>query len=191
MRRNPGVAPDANADHRPIRLSIVTQFFPPDFAATGQYMDELATHLGQQGFEVQVFTGQPSYAFEVAEAPATEAKGPVHITRSNFLRNRSRRMAGRTLSSLAFCLHTAWHLRQPRHRGDITLFVSEPPYVQVVGFLLSLLWGSAYISLVYDLYPDVVTGPRPRRRRSGAGANSSPAQSPAPPGRTGGSPGRG
>lgn len=121
-------------------------------------MDELANHLGQQGFEVHVFTGQPSYAFDVAEAPAEEQKGPVHITRSNLLRNRSRQMTGRTLSSLAFCLHTAWHLLKPRHRGDITLFVSEPPYVQVVGWLFSLLFGSAYACLVYDLYPDVVTG---------------------------------
>jgi EAL domain-containing protein (putative c-di-GMP-specific phosphodiesterase class I)/CheY-like chemotaxis protein/glycosyltransferase involved in cell wall biosynthesis len=141
----------------PIQLTIVTQFFPPDFAATGQYMDELATQLGQQGFEVNVFTGQPSYAFEVAAAPVKEQKGPVHITRSNFLRSRSRRMAGRTLSSVAFCLHTAWHLRNPKNRGDIALFVSEPPYVQVVGWLFSLLFGTTYAALVYDLYPDVVT----------------------------------
>jgi EAL domain-containing protein (putative c-di-GMP-specific phosphodiesterase class I)/glycosyltransferase involved in cell wall biosynthesis/ActR/RegA family two-component response regulator len=144
--------------HRPIRLTIVTQFFPPDFAATGQYMDELATHLGQQGFEVHVFTGQPSYAFEVAEAPAEERKGAVHITRSNFLRNHSRQMRGRTLSSLAFCLHTAWHLLNRSNRGDIVLFVSEPPYLQVVGLLFSLIFGTAYASLVYDLYPDVVSG---------------------------------
>ncbi|MEA5452416.1 EAL domain-containing protein [Leptolyngbya sp. CCNP1308] len=158
LRRHFGASSNANAEHRPIRLSIVTQFFPPDFAATGQYMDELATHLGQQGFEVHVFTGQPSYAFDVAEAPAEEQKGSVHITRSNFLRNRSRQMTGRTLSSLAFCLHTAWHLLKARHRGDITLFVSEPPYVQVVGFLLNLLFGTPYAALVYDLYPDVITG---------------------------------
>ncbi|WP_017296676.1 EAL domain-containing protein [Nodosilinea nodulosa] len=158
LRRNLGVRSDASTKHRPIRLSIVTQFFPPDFAATGQYMDELATQLGQQGFAVQVFTGQPSYAFEVAEAPAQEQKGPVHITRSNLLRSRSRRMAGRTISSLAFCVHAAWHLLKNRRQSDITLFVSEPPYVQVVGFLLHLLFGTPYAALVYDLYPDVVSG---------------------------------
>ncbi len=164
QRFRPEISPQPSLEnspengHRPIRLTIVTQFFPPDFAATGQYMDELATHLGQQGFEVHVFTGQPSYAFEVAEAATEEQQGPVHITRSNFLRNRSRSMKGRTLSSLAFCLHTAWHLVNKRNRGDIILFVSEPPYLQVVGFFFSLIFGTAYASLVYDLYPDVVTG---------------------------------
>jgi len=143
---------------QPLRLTIVTQFFPPDFAATGQYMDELSTHLGNQGMDVHVFTGQPSYAFEVAEAPAEEQRGRVHITRSPFLRDRSRQMTGRTLSSLAFCLHAFWHLLQRRHRGDLILFVSEPPYLQTLGFILNLLFGTAYACLVYDLYPDVVEG---------------------------------
>jgi len=143
---------------QPLRLTIVTQFFPPDFAATGQYMDELATHLGDMGMDVHVFTGQPSYAFEVAEAPAEEQRGRVHITRSSFLRDRSRQMTGRTLSSLAFCLHAFWHLLQRRHRGDLILFVSEPPYLQTLGLILNLIFGTAYVCLVYDLYPDVVEG---------------------------------
>lgn len=146
------------AEPTPMRLTIVTQFFPPDFAATGQYMDELATQLGRRGVEVRVFTGQPSYAYEVAEAPATEQQGNVHITRSNVLRNRSRKLRSRTLSSLAFCLHAAWYLLRPRHRGDMVLFVSEPPYSQMVGLLFNLLFGTAYACLVYDLYPDVVSG---------------------------------
>ena len=40
-------------------LSIITQFYPPDYAATGQLIQELATQLGQQGIEVHIFTGQP------------------------------------------------------------------------------------------------------------------------------------
>lgn len=141
-----------------IRLSIVTQFYPPDFAATGQFMDELATNLSQQGLEVHVFTGQPSYAVDVnaPSAPAEEIKAGVHITRSSFLRTGSRKMLGRTLSNFAFCLHAAWHLLNPQHRGDLVLFTSEPPYSQVLGFILKLLFGTAYASLVYDLYPDVI-----------------------------------
>lgn len=143
---------------QPLRLTIVTQFFPPDFAATGQYMDELATHLGHMGMDVHVFTGQPSYAFDIAEAPTEEQKGRVHITRSHFLRDRSRKTVGRTISSLAFCLHTLWHLLRRQNRGDLILFVSEPPYLQTLGLILNFLFGTAYICLVYDLYPDVVEG---------------------------------
>ena len=38
----------------PFRLSILTQFYPPDYAATGQLIEELAIHLGRLGIDVQV-----------------------------------------------------------------------------------------------------------------------------------------
>lgn len=50
--------------NKAIKLSIITQFFPPDYAATGQLIEELAMQLGQLGLPVQVFTGQPGYAFQ-------------------------------------------------------------------------------------------------------------------------------
>ena len=41
----------------------MTQFFPPDYAATGQLIEELVRNLGWQGADVEVFTGQPGYAY--------------------------------------------------------------------------------------------------------------------------------
>ena len=49
-----------------IKLSVVTQFFPPDYAATGQLIEELVKQLGQQGVDVEVFTSQPGYAFQLS-----------------------------------------------------------------------------------------------------------------------------
>ena len=40
---------------KPLRLSIITQFYPPDYAATGQLLSELATHLGKLGMHVHFF----------------------------------------------------------------------------------------------------------------------------------------
>ncbi|OLP16368.1 hypothetical protein BST81_21500 [Leptolyngbya sp. 'hensonii'] len=138
-----------------VQLSIVTQFYPPDFAATGQFVDELAQQLSQQAMQVQVFTGQPSYAFETAQAPEVEQMGQVQVRRSRLLRSRSRRFAGRTISSLAFCWHAALHLLQREHRGDLLLFTSEPPFLPVLGYLGKLLFQAPYACLVYDLYPEV------------------------------------
>lgn len=137
-----------------LQLSIVTQFYPPDFAATGQFVDELAQHLSQQGIDVQVFTGQPSYAFDTATAPKTEQMGRVRVKRSRLLRFGSRKIARRTLSSLAFCWHAALHLLKREHRGDILLLTSEPPFLQIVGYCIHHLFKTPYACLVYDLYPD-------------------------------------
>ncbi|MDX2215600.1 MAG: EAL domain-containing protein [Oculatellaceae cyanobacterium bins.114] len=140
-----------------VQISIVTQFYPPDFAATGQFVDELAQQLSHQNMDVQVFTGQPSYAFDTEHehAPEVEMMGQVRVQRSHLLRSRSRKMAGRTLSSLAFCWHTILHLLKREYRGDILLFTSEPPFLQVVGYIIKLLFQTPYACLVYDLYPEV------------------------------------
>jgi EAL domain-containing protein (putative c-di-GMP-specific phosphodiesterase class I)/CheY-like chemotaxis protein/glycosyltransferase involved in cell wall biosynthesis len=137
------------------QLKLITQFYPPDFAATGQFMDELAQNLAQQGVDVQVFTAQPGYAFAEGKAPDQERMGDVWVERSNFLRGGSRRWAGRTFTSLAFCAHTIWHLRQRKHRGDILFLTSEPPFLQVVGLLMNWLFGTRFVTLIYDLYPEV------------------------------------
>ncbi|WP_448563516.1 hypothetical protein [Trichothermofontia sp.] len=55
-----------------LRLLIVTQFFPPDYAPTGQLIEELAHNLSQKGITVQIFTGQPGYAFQKHIAPKNE-----------------------------------------------------------------------------------------------------------------------
>jgi EAL domain-containing protein (putative c-di-GMP-specific phosphodiesterase class I)/glycosyltransferase involved in cell wall biosynthesis/ActR/RegA family two-component response regulator len=137
------------------RLKLITQFYPPDFAATGQFMDELAQNLAQQGVDVQVFTAQPGYAFAQENAPDRERMGEVWVERSNFLRGGSRRWAGRTFTSLAFCAHAIWHLLQRQHRGDILFLTSEPPFLQVVGLLMNWLFGTRFVTLIYDLYPEV------------------------------------
>lgn len=136
-----------------IRLSIITQFYPPDFAATGQFIEELANQLAQQEMDIQVFTGQPSYAFQAQTAPKQEQIGKVKIQRSRV--THWRRKLGRTISSVLFCGRAALHLLKPEHRGDLVLFVSEPPYLQTLGFFLNWLFQMPYSCLVYDLYPDV------------------------------------
>lgn len=138
-----------------VKLTLVTQFYPPDFAATGQFMDELAQNLSKQGIEVQVFTGQPSYAFDTQSAPDVEWMGKVLVQRSRFLRGGSRKWAGRTVSSLAFCAHAIWHLLKSEHRGNVLLLTSEPPFLQAIGWLLKLLFNIPFVTLVYDLYPEV------------------------------------
>lgn len=138
-----------------VKLTLVTQFYPPDFAATGQFMDELAQNLSKQGMEVKVFTGQPSYAFDTQTAPAIEWMDKVLVQRSNFLRGGSRKWAGRTVSSLAFCAHALWHLLKRENRGNVLFLTSEPPFLQGIGWILKFLFNIPFVTLVYDLYPEV------------------------------------
>ncbi|HEY9824600.1 MAG TPA: EAL domain-containing protein [Stenomitos sp.] len=153
FRLQPKPVPEEVATRR-VRLSIFTQYYPPDFAATGQLMEELALYLAQQKMDVQVFTGQPSYAFNAANAPALETKEQVRIQRSRI--SKIRKYLGRTVSGLLYCLRATIHLLKASHRGDLLLLTSEPPFLFAVGYVIHRLFKVPYVCLIYDLYPDAI-----------------------------------
>lgn len=141
--------------NKAIKLSIITQFFPPDYAATGQLIEELAIQLGQLGLPVQVFTGQPGYAFQKKSAPAIEHLDGVTIRRSRSSRLWPKRIRGKAVNGLLFCVRSALHLLRNRSRGDVLLVTTAPPFLAIVGYLANKFFGLPYVCLLYDLYPDI------------------------------------
>ncbi|GAB4303186.1 MAG: glycosyltransferase family 4 protein [Oscillatoriaceae cyanobacterium] len=137
-----------------LELSIITQFYPPDYAATGQFIQELAYHLGCQGMKISIFTGQPGYAFQTEAAPKIEKAEPLRIQRSRTSRIWPHRIRGRAFNGLLFCLRTGLHLLKTCHRGDVLLLTTEPPYLPILGLFANLCFGLPYVCLLYDLYPD-------------------------------------
>ena len=136
-------------------LSIYTQFYPPDYAATGQLIEELAIQLQRLGIHIQVFTGQPGYAFQKAEAPARECSNDISIQRSRSSRLYPARIRGKAVNGLLFFLRSVLHLLKSANRGDVLLITTAPPFLPILGYLTKLLFGIPYICLLYDLYPDV------------------------------------
>ena len=96
--------------HTKLRLLILNQFFPPDFAATGQLIEELAKQLVHQDLDVEVFTGQPGYAFQTKFAPAKEYIGGVSIRRSRMSHIWFERIRGKATSGIIFCIRSLLYL---------------------------------------------------------------------------------
>ncbi|WP_019505445.1 glycosyltransferase family 4 protein [Pleurocapsa sp. PCC 7319] len=136
-------------------LLIITQFFPPDYAATGQLIQELANQLGQKNIQVNIFTGQPGYAYKQKKAPAKEIRNNVAIQRSRASRFWSQRIRGKTLNGIVFALRSACYLFKNAHKNDLVILTTAPPFLAIIGFLAKCFLGINYICLVYDLYPEV------------------------------------
>lgn len=139
----------------PVRLSIITQYYPPDYAATGQLIEELAVNLGSLGLPVQIFTGQPGYAFRKQTAPPIERSERLLVKRSRTARIWPQRIRGKAVNGLLFCLRSGLHLIKTGSRGDILLLTTAPPFLPILGYLANLCFGLPYVCLLYDLYPDV------------------------------------
>ncbi|WP_319419062.1 glycosyltransferase family 4 protein [Pleurocapsa sp. FMAR1] len=141
---------------RKFNLLIITQFYPPDYAATGQLIEELAKHLGEKNVRVKVFTGQPGYAFEKKQASNLEIKDNVQIQRTRITKIWSQRIRGKTLNGLIFTFRSALYLLKNARQNDVILLTTAPPFLLVIGYLANLLFKIDYVCLVYDLYPDAV-----------------------------------
>lgn len=138
-----------------VKLSIITQFYPPDYAATGQLLEELAENLGLQGMQVQILTGQPGYGRGQATAPPVESKPPIWVRRSRTSRLWPQRIRGRAVNGFLFCIRSGLRLLKASYRGDIILLTTEPPYLPFLGYIAKLIFKIPYVCLIYDLYPDV------------------------------------
>ncbi|MBP0018885.1 MAG: glycosyltransferase family 4 protein [Cyanobacteria bacterium SBLK] len=139
------------------KVLIVTQFYPPDYAATGQLIAELAAQLSRLGMRISIFTGQPGYVFNKDKdiAPKWEIFERVMVRRSRTSRLWPLRIRGRAINGLLFCARVAAHLIKNPRSQHLFLFTSEPPYLSVLGYLAHKLLGIRYACLLYDLYPDV------------------------------------
>ena len=53
-------------------VALVNQYFPPDYAATGQLLDDLTRRIANKHLKFLIFTGQPSYSFDIKNATRRE-----------------------------------------------------------------------------------------------------------------------
>lgn len=138
-----------------LQLTIINQFFPPDYAATGQLIAELANQLKDNFSSVEVFSSQPSYAFECADLPRWEHHQNMNIRRSKSARVSYGRIRGKTFSGAIFFLRVIIHLLRHPSRRQLVLLTTAPPFLPLAGFLLSFFCKISYVCLLYDLYPDI------------------------------------
>ena len=146
--------PQARVTHSTVKL--VTQFFAPDYAATGQLLDELMRQLASQGMPVEVFTGQPGYAYGEPTAPHRESANNLEIHRSRMSQLWPNRIRGKAINGLLFAIRAFVHLlRHGWKKDQVLLLTTAPPFLPVVGYLVSLLFNTSYVVILYDLYPDI------------------------------------
>lgn len=139
-----------------IKLSVITQFFPPDYAPTGQLIEELVKQLGQQGVDIEVFTSQPGYAFDSHTAALpVERIGRIRVQRSRTAQLWPGRIRGKAVNGILYTLRSALYLLKAWRRSNVLLVTTAPPFLPVIGYLAYLLFRIPYVCILYDLYPDI------------------------------------
>ena len=136
-------------------VCILTQYFYPDVASTGQILTELAEDLAKYGLNVEVITAQPSYE-EFKKCPSKEIYKGIYITRvwsTHFPKNN---ILGKIINMASFTLSSFFKVFFSHHaNNEIFLIVTNPPYLPVLGLTFKKFRKRPYISLIHDVYPDL------------------------------------
>lgn len=135
---------------------LVTEYFHPDTASTGQLMTDLAVGLKERGLDMTVYTGQPNYhSGENERQPTRSLHEGVRVRRIGAPQVRQSSMARRLCNWTVF---TAWMtfvlLFERVERERKVIFVTCPPFLPAAMWLVCTVRGWDYTYIAYDLYPD-------------------------------------
>jgi glycosyltransferase involved in cell wall biosynthesis len=135
---------------------LVTEYFHPDTASTGQLMTDLAVGLQERGLDMTVYTGQPNYHSGANQKqPRVSRYEDVLIKRIRAPQLRQSSLCRRLFNWIVFTVWMSIALLFSRaDRDRKIIFVSNPPFLPVAMWLVCRLRGWEYTYIVYDLYPD-------------------------------------
>ena len=138
-----------------MNILIISQYFYPDLAATGQVLTELAEDLQSYSRFIRVITGVPNYArSNIAEAPKNENYRGIKIKRLNYFRLSKDSAVGRLAGWFSFLINALINTIFIRDIQSV-LIVSNPPILPFLGVLLKRLRKCQFYFLVHDIYPDI------------------------------------
>ncbi len=146
------IAPAQQGD---AELVILNQYYFPDVASTGHLLHELAVETAKTGRAVSVLTCFPSYGPPESWVPcaAHEAVHGVQVRRMRTTRYSKDRIIGRLSNAFTFLVPLLLRQLFSRSRGRVYMYTSNPPFLGIIGGIVSLIRNHRYIVLLHDSYP--------------------------------------
>lgn len=146
-----------SAGSSPLEVVILNQYYVPDVASTGHLLHELAQELVELGFEVNVVTGRPSYGPKSTWQPVElrEVRDGVRVRRMLTTRFSKDNLFGRVFNFCTFMGPLFVRMLLKSRKDVIYLYTTNPPFLGIIGALVSLVRRHNYVLLLHDAYPQI------------------------------------
>lgn len=147
-----------------MRILLINQFYKPDTAATGQLLADVAEELAAKGHDVHVICSRHRYDNGKSASAAGESAEGVAIHRVFTTRFGRKTLLGRMIDYLSFYVGAAWRaLVLPK--PDVCVSLTTPPFISLIGLMLSKLKGTRNVIWVMDVYPEIAAAYDVLRKR--------------------------
>jgi glycosyltransferase involved in cell wall biosynthesis len=137
------------------RLIFVNRFFHPDHSATSQILSDLAFHLGETGFDVQILTSRQIYDDSSRDLPASESVRGVQVHRVWATRFGRSRLLPRAIDYLTFYLSATAKLAALADSSTVVVAETDPPLLSVPSALVARLRRAPLVNWTQDLFPEI------------------------------------
>ena len=112
-----------------------------------------------KGHSVTVLTAQPCYEEDIPDQPSQEVINGVKIIRTSMSMTKGRSNLGKRVLGYVRFLFQSWFAVNRELKAetyDLVMTLSNPPFVGVLGALISKKFGLPYYCVIYDIHPDIV-----------------------------------
>ncbi|MGF1484186.1 MAG: glycosyltransferase family 4 protein [Opitutales bacterium] len=135
------------------RILLISQVYPPDPAAVGQYMAELGEALAGRGWDARVLTSGSGYEDPSIKYPPRENLRGVQVRRLPFSSLGKKTILHRLAGQGLFCLQAILRgLFMPKL--GLIVITTSPPIGSLVGLTVGLLRRCPVAYWVMDINPD-------------------------------------
>lgn len=144
----------------PLRLLILTQYFPPETGAPQARLSEMALLLKEKGVEVEILTAMPNYPagkiFDGYQGKwfCREKWKNLSIIRSFIYPTKNPKMIPRLLNYFSFVFSSLLAGIFMTRKADIILVESPPLFLGISAWLLKTFKRSKLVFNVSDLWPE-------------------------------------
>lgn len=152
MRARHGKSESGN---RAVTLIFLNRYFYPDHSATSQLLTDLAFHLADRGWKLQVITSRLRYEDADTLSTSREFVHGIQVHRVWTSRFGRATLLGRAVDYLTFYSSAAWRLWWIARKGDLVIAKTDPPLVSVPAAMITKLRGAHLVNWLQDVFPEV------------------------------------
>ena len=136
-------------------IGILCQYFYPEYVSTATLITELALGLKQKGLEIGVVCGYPQEFINdnMSKIQVNENLEGVEIKRVKYSTFNNKSKLGRIFNFFSFFLSMLTKFFYLRHFKIIIVY-SNPPILPLITYLLKKIYGTEFIFVAFDVYPD-------------------------------------
>ena len=137
---------------------LLCQHFFPEMISTGMHMTELSTALAKLGWQITVCSAQPTLLLEKSnqKVPRKIEYRGVKIIRVPSLGGHSGGIINRFVFAITYLVMSTIFVLRNIKIFDGVFITTNPPFLGLLGWMITRLFSKPFILIVYDIYPEIV-----------------------------------